>query len=213
MNYPQAPMNNVIVRLKKKHYDTISFDSGITLHVDPTWHPEEFSMLEAEVVSVPRGIINRFDYEGFAVAVKPGDKVLIRYDVVFSYIDQPDRDTPIYKNMFLWHNGDRIEELWLCDIQKVFGVLGDNNEMQMVNGYVWIDPVLEDVGDFSSLILRPDHYKKIESKIRCNVHSIELGEVNAGDQVYIKAGVTQVYNIDQRKICIIRRHHILAMAG
>src|SRR6266581_2092011 len=145
----QAPANTVIIKLEKKFYDSVTFQSGQTIHFDPSWNPEEYTMLRAEVVSIPKSVTQRQDYDGFEIVVKPGDEVLVRYDVVFSYKDQPDRDSPIYKNLIFKYNEltGRHEELWLCDIQKIFGVI-NGNQVNMINGYVMLEPITENLADY-----------------------------------------------------------------
>src|ERR1051326_5579346 len=100
---PLAPINVVYVQIDKKFYDTVRTPSGTVLYKDTTFHPEENSMLEATACSVPRALQDRFDYYGMSTSrIVPGDRLLIRYDVVFHYRHQPERDTPIYKNVVLF---------------------------------------------------------------------------------------------------------------
>src|SRR5688572_3999320 len=122
-----APVNNLIVTIEKKLYDSVTFQSGQTIYFDPSWHPEEYAMLRAKVVSVPRGIITRQDYKGVTIDMQPGDEVYMRYDVVFAYKDQPERDTPIYKNLLFHYNekSGKHEEYWMCDILQTFAIIRD----------------------------------------------------------------------------------------
>lgn len=213
---PVAPVNNVIVTLEKKLYDSITFQSGIKLHIDPSWHPEEYAMLEATVVTVPKGIINRFDYKGMKLSVKPGDRVLIRYDVVFSYRDQPERDTPIYKNLILLHDGQQYKEYWLCDIQKIFAIIKDG-EYNMLNGYVLLDPITEKLDSVSQLLVIPDSIALKERKDVAIVRAIGApldGQpqlcVQPGEKVIINPRVVQQYQIDTRRFFIIKQQYLLA---
>lgn len=219
MKKPTAPLNNLIVRLKKKYYDTITFRSGVTLHIDPTWQPAEFAMLEAEVVSVPHGIIERIDYDGYTCPVKEGDKILIRYDVVFSYKSQPDRDTPVYSNLLLWHNGYEMEELWLCDILKVFAIITPVGQLKMINSYVSVDLPRETIVNYSETIIASD-LKKDELAdgvgLVLAIGAPLKGHADTGikqrDVVYFRKGVVQKYLIDTQPIYIIKQSHILARA-
>ena len=168
-------------------------------------------MLEATVVSVPRGIQDRIDYAGMSCCIEPGERILMRYDVVFSYINQPDRDTPIYKNVLL-HEG---EEYWKVDIQKIFGIIrGDH--IEMINGYVLCDGTEEDRTTNSTIVI-PEHYRTIQRKDRMTIRSIGAPlydrttlAVAEGDTVLTQAGVAQRYEIDDRPFYIIKQSHILA---
>lgn len=213
-------MNNLLVTIDKKLYDTITFDSGITLHIDPNWHPEEFAMLTATVKSVPRGVIDRQDYEGITVDVKPGDTILMRYDVVFSYKNQPDRDSPIYKNLVINYNEETRdhEELWICDIQKVLAVIRGGKYI-MQNGYVMVEPIQKDITLYKGRLWTPDHSPEKKHEDRVKVLHIgmplttekDLG-VRQGDTVFMPPGIAMKYQIDQNSFWIIRQRHILAKA-
>lgn len=216
-NFPVAPLNTVYVTIQNKFYDSVQFDSGVKLFRDTGFHPEENAMLEATVVSVPKCLIGRTDYQGFRIDVKPGDKILMRYDVVYSYIDQPERDTPIYKNVLLWQG----REFWKCDIQKIFGIITDAG-IQMLNGYVLCDQKTEQkqgriliVSDVSS----PINY---EIPINCDRLRIKFisqpleGDpaisVSAGDIIYSVPGVAQAYEIDLKPFYILKQTHIVGKA-
>lgn len=212
MKYPTAPLNNYIVRLTRKYYDTVAFDSGITLHIDPAWHPEEFAMLEAQVVSVPHGITQRHDYKGFQLNASPGDKIMIRYDVVFSYKDQPERDSIRYKNLFLWQANGSFEELWVCDVQKVFAVVEKSGNWRMQSDYVRVHLTQQDRQPQSCIIM-PDAFRYgTENHLAVVVASSESAKVVKGQKIYIKPGVAQRYEIDRKTFFIIRQSHILAIA-
>lgn len=213
----QTLNNNLLVTLQKKLYDTVTFDSGITLHIDPSWHPEEFSMLTATVVSVPRGVIDRFDYEGMTCDVQPGDEILMRYDVVFAYKNQPDRDTPIYKNMILYFNEEtrKYEEYWLCDLQKVFAIIRDGKYI-MQNGYVMCEPVEKIHSNLTTRLWTPDQAKGIVYNDRVKITAIweplrgnYLLDIYPGDIVHVNTGFAQKYKIDTKTFWIIKQSHIL----
>lgn len=217
--HPVAPVNNIIVTLKKKYYDSVSFKSGVTLHFDPMWHPEEYAMLQATVASVPRGVINRFDYMGMSIEMQPGDEILVRYDLVFSYSEQQDRDTPKYKNLLLHHDGEKYVEYWLCDIQKVFAIIKDG-EYIMQNGYVLLDPIMEDTSTISNIIELPDTIKVQQSKRAGIVRAIGAPlkhqpqfSVQPGDKVYVLPGTIQHYRVDANEFMICKQSHLLAVAS
>lgn len=205
--------NNLIVRLKQKYYDSVTFDSGVMLHIDPMWHPEEWAMLTAEVLATPEYIINRHDYRNMKCNVQPGDQILVRYDLVFAYNHQPDRDTPIYKNLVLHFDeqSQKHEEYWMCDIQKVFAIIRDG-EYIMQNEYVMVEPLLRmtSVGK----IWTPDQMRAFQPEDRVKVLSIDnssgKGTICPGDEICIIPSIAQQYRIDQKSFWIIRQRHILA---
>lgn len=207
-----APINKLIVKLEKKLYDSRTFESGQTIYFDPSWTPEEYAMLKATVVSVPPGVIERQDYKGIKICVEPGDEVLIRYDVVFAYKDQPDRDSPVYKNLIFKYNDllEKFEELWLCDILQVFAIIKDK-AYQMINGYVMLDIITEQKEDYSSLIIRPDNYKVNEIKNRARIRAINsILPLKPGDIVFINPSTVMHYQINLEKFYIIKEEYILA---
>lgn len=206
-----TPINKLVVKLDKKLYDSRTFASGQTIHFDPSWHPEEHAMLKANVVSVPPGVINRPDYKGYSICVEPGDEILIRYDVVFSYVDQPDRDSPIYKNLIFQYDEERqlYQELWLCDILQVFAII-KAKEYHMINGFVMLDPILEKRADFTSRIIRPDSYNNNVLKNQAIVKAVaNRPDISVGNTVYINPSTVMQYQLNLDKFYIIKEQYIL----
>lgn len=207
-----TPINKLIVRLEKKLYDSRTFESGQTIHFDPSWHPEEHAMLKATVISVPPGVINRPDYDGYAICVKECEEILIRYDVVFAYNDQPDRDSPVYKNLIFEYNEvtGRYEEYWLCDILQVLAVVrGDVYEM--VNGFVKLGVIQERKEGYTSNIIRPDSYNNLELKHKAMVLAGGAGMgLEPGEVVYINGQAVMQYQLNLDKFYIIKEKYILA---
>jgi len=206
-----TPINKLIVQLEKKLYDSRTFESGQTIYFDPSWHPEEYAMLKATVVSVPPGVINRPDYYGYKIEpISPGDEILIRYDVVFAYNDQPDRDTPIYKNLIFSYNEklERFEELWLCDILQVFATIDPAGDYSMVNGFVMLS-IVEEKRESGNIII-PDSYNNQELKniaiVRAGGKSLGL---QSGDKVYINPQTVMRYQLNQWAFFIIKEQYIL----
>lgn len=207
-----TPVNKYLVTLEKKFYDSVTFQSGQVIHFDPSWNPEEYAMLRANVLSTPGGITKRRDYKDVTPIIQPGDEVLIRYDVVFAYKDQPDRDTPIYKNLlFQWSDvNQRFEEVWLCDILQIFAIIRDQ-QYQMVNGYVLLDIIHENEYENYHSIIRPVSFKSSELKDRAIVKAINSKtlDVRAGDTVYINPSFVMCYQIDTYKFYVIKESHLL----
>lgn len=210
-----TPVNKYIVTLDKKFYDSVTFQSGQVIHFDPSWNPEEYAMMRARVQAVPGGITKRRDYKDVTPIIQPGDEVLIRYDVVYAYKDQPDRDTPIYKNLlFEWSDvNQRYEEVWLCDILQIFAIIRDR-EYQMLNGYVLLDIIHEDEYENYHSIIRPVRLTTTELKHKAKVKAInsKVLDVKAGDIVYINPAYVMCYQIDTYKFYVVKESHILAKA-
>jgi len=207
-----TPINKLVVTLEKKLYDSRTFESGQTIYFDPSWHPEEYAMLKAKVISVPPGVINRKDYEGFKIAVNPGDEILIRYDVVFAYNDQPDRDSPIYKNLIFHFNEEeqRYEELWLCDILQVFAIIKDK-DYYMINGHVMLH-IISERRPASTIIDMPEGWQQTELKNKATVIAGggALG-LRPGQTVLINPGMVMTYQMDLFKFYIIKEQYILGL--
>ena len=206
-----APINKLLVKLEKKLYDSRTFESGQTIYFDPNWHPEEYAMLKATVVSIPPGVIDRKDYRGYKIVVKPGDEILIRYDVVFAYYDQPERDTPIYKNILFQFNAStgKYEEFWLCDILQVFAII-KGNQFEMINGFVMLDIIEEKQADYTGIIVRPDNYKNIASKSLAKVKATEENTgFKQGDFVFINPQTVMQYQLNLKQFYIIKQQYVL----
>lgn len=209
----RTPVNKLIVTLEKKLYDSRTFESGQTIFFDPNWHPEEYAMLIAKVVSVPPGVIQRQDYKGYTISVEPGDEILIRYDVVFAYIDQPDRDSPIYKNLIYHYDElkERFEEYWLCDILQVFAIIKEG-KYEMINGFVMLKIITEKKPDFSNTIIRPDSYNLTNTK---EMAIVVAGGVNLnlkpGDTVLINPSMVMQYQLNLYQFYIIKEQYILGL--
>lgn len=214
-NKLHCPVKYLIVEIEKKLYDTIKFDSGVELHIDPSWHPEEFSMMEAKVISVPDKVGGDQSYANLQIQMKPGDKILMRYDVIFAYKEQPDRDTPIYKNMFMYGG----KEYWKCSISQVFAYIR-NGKITMVNEWVMCDIVEEPNPNYSDIIVTPDNHKTIRSREKMIVRHIGKpfkGQKNLpvhdGDTVYVDPQFVATYKINEDEFHIIRQGRIIARAS
>lgn len=201
-----SPQNNIIIQLEKKYDEEFVFESGLKLYKDINFHPEESVMLIGTVVSIPRSIIKRVDYEGYNDLPEVGDKVLIRYDVVFAYTNQPDRDTPIYKNLFVYEG----VEYWMVDIMQVFAVQ-QGEDYKMLNGYIMCNPVSEE-RSLGKLLITPDYMREEIRRDRYRVKYSPLGAVQAGELIYCTPNVAQQYRIGSDEFYIIKESHLQAVA-
>lgn len=201
-----SPQNKIIVQIEKKFQDTISFASGVTLYQDTTFHPEQHAMLKAKVISVPRSILQRADYDGYNELPSPGDTILMRYDVVYSYRNQPDRDTPIYKNIL----HVRGEEYWLADILQVFAVETQEG-YRMLNGYVFCD-LLAEKREAPEWLTLPMYMTAEVRNDKMRVRHINHPTVTPGDTIYCTPNVAQRYSINMDSFYIIKQSHIQGIA-
>jgi hypothetical protein len=197
-----SPQNKIIVKIERKYYDQIKFRSGIVLYKDTSAHPEDNACIEGTVISVPRSIICRPDYDGYVCDIEPGCKILMRYDVIYSYTNQPDRDTPVYKNL-LYYEG---QEYWQVDIQQIFAVVADI-ATRMLNGYIQCRQV-DDCATYTGLMVVPfkmeapdDLYKVIYS---------DTPGIASNDIIITYPSVAQRYQIDEEVFYILRSRHVLA---
>lgn len=211
-----CPVKYFLVTLDKKLYNSVTFESGQKLYFDPSWHPEEYSMMEATVVGVPDtigrwraskyGWILDETYKDLQISgIQPGDKVLIRYDVVFNYIDQPEHDTPIYKNLFLYEG----KEYWKCSVSQVFAYIR-NGETRMINNWVMCDRIKEEKS-ISDVFVTPDNYKDEYRKDKmCIRHISPAALLGPGDIIYADPQYVQSYKINLDEFYILRQSRILA---
>lgn len=215
----RCPVKYLIVTIEKKLYDTVTFKSGQTLFIDPSWHPEEFAMMEATVVGVPgrtgysKEEFSTWAYKGFTIDMQPGDKILMNYNTVVAYKDQPDRDTPIYKNLFLFEG----REYWKCALGNIFAYIREG-VTHMVHGWVMGD-ILEEPAPKSSLIIIPDNIATVRHKEKMRIRHIGPNlshepklKAKAGDNVYIDPRYVQEYHINEDAFYIVRQSRIQGYA-
>jgi hypothetical protein len=218
-NTMRCPVKYLIVTIEKKFQDTVVFKSGTTLYIDPSWDPSMYAMMEAEVVSAPSrtgydpGDFRTWDYKGLSIDMEPGDKILMDYRTIFSYTDQPDRDTPIYKNLFF------VEgiEYWKCALGHVLAYIREG-EIHMVNGWVMGDILQEELPQ-TSIIIIPDNVKTKPYKDRMRIrhigsplpHEPKL-KAKVGDLVYIDPKYVQEYRVNEDSFYIVRQSRIQGYA-
>lgn len=219
-NKLHCPVKYFLVSLEKKLYDSVTFSSGQKLYIDPNWHPEEFSMMEATVVSAPDTIgkwrqtklgwlLDDSQKDLSTAGIIPGDKVLIRYDVVFNYIDQPDNDTPVYKNLLLYEG----KEYWKCSVGQVFAYIREG-VIHMINGWVMCDIIQEERQLSSSLFVIPDNHKIVAHKDRMRIRHVGLANgLSVGDTIFVDPQYVQTYKINLDEFCIVRQSRIIAKAS
>ena len=200
----QSPLNNVLVTIDRKYIGHISDVLRMSqLTPDSQLNPADLVNIIGTVVSVPRGTSARQDYKGFSLNdLKVGDMILFRYDVIFSFVKQPESEEPIYKNEF-WYQG---KSYWRVDIQKVFAVI-KKDAVKMVNGYV----MLENIPEQSKIILAASQKKLMEAgsatvtHIGRNLTHLKKVNVKPLDTVFYNPLIVQKYQIKDKKFGIIKQ--------
>lgn len=200
-----SPLNNLIVKVEQKFQDKVG-----DIFTDVTFHPEEHVTLIGKVISLPRSIMKRRDYNGYTTeGISVGDYILMRYDVVFNYLNQPEHDTPIYRHMLFF----RGVEYFKCDIIKVFGVIRKDG-VDMINGYVMLEPDIEP----PQRIVIPKHMRHAQATETATITNIgrpleHLKSINAkvGDKVCFNPKMAQRYRLDRTNFIILKQSQVLGV--
>lgn len=203
----QTSYNRLVVQVDTQFNDELTFASGVKLYIETKFDPQEKVSLIGVIHSLPKTIKQMPGQEPMNLGgLKPGDRIMMRYDVLSTTRDQPDRDSVRYRNEF-WVEGKKY---WFCDIEKVFAVERDGRWV-MMNDYIMVEPIEEDRGElFGSLIIRPEHHRIATFKGRGNVLASGLPWVDKGDTIYFNHAFAQEYELNNRKFYIIRERHLVA---
>ena len=203
----QSPLNNIIVTIDRRyigHITDVLRTSQLT--PDSKLNPADLVNIIGTVVSAPRTLQKRRDYDGFTTDnIKEGDTAIFRYDVIFSFVAQPESEEPIYKNE-LWDKG---KSYWRVDIQKLFAVVRDGKIM-MMNGYCMVENVSK-----KSDILLPEHLKKYMKAGSATITHIndafnkgEKINVLPLDTVFYNPLIMQKYKINDKEFGILKQRDI-----
>lgn len=204
----QCPLNKVVVQVETKYHKNFSnMIKRANMNPGTQINPADYVQSVGKVISVPKAISTRMDYKGFTTNdIHPDDIAIFRYDVIYDFIENPEGEEPLYKNM-VWMKG---QEYFMADIQKIFGVIRAG-EITMVNGYCMV----ENMSIPSALIL-PLHLKNV---IQASTATLtHIGEplthakgisAQPGDTVYYNPSVLQNYEINDKKFGILSQRHIL----
>lgn len=203
-----APVNNVVLSLTTKWIRNFtSLMKMAAIQNNTSIEPADFVQITGKVVSVPKEISSRREYEGFSVSdIRPGDQAIFSYQLVYSFAStSPDAD-PIYKNLVTY----RGKEYWVCDIMNIFAVVRDE-KIRMQNGYV----MLRDLEKPPMIVLSQATKKSITSA------SATIGHIgkplthqsrihaDVGDKVFFNPNVLQTYQMNNIPFGIIHQSKIL----
>jgi co-chaperonin GroES (HSP10) len=204
-----APDNNIIVQVKTKYIRNFTKILRMAaIQNNTSIEPADYVNIIGTVVSVPKRICDKREYNGFSTAdIRPGDTALFSSSVIYEFANtSPDQD-PIYKNMFYYN----AQEYFVCDVTKLFAVVRDT-KIRMQNGYVMVENF-----EKKAQIHLPQHIAKAIKTTTATVSYIgkplthlRRVDVEHGDVVFFNPNVLQQYQVNEKKFGIISQHHILA---
>jgi len=200
-------LNNCLIGIDLVYTSNLSkMIAGANLNPGTQVNPADYVASVGEVISLPKMISNKREFRGFSTKdICPGDKCIIRYDVVFKFHGTDDGSKK-FKNYF-WY--DR-KDYWVASIDKIFGVIR-NGEIIMINGYCMI----EDMEKKSSIIGNAQTKKgavaasAILTGIGNNLTHLPKIKAQRGDRVYYNPSIVQSYKIGGKEFGIISQKHIL----
>jgi co-chaperonin GroES (HSP10) len=204
----QPVLNHFIIQIDRK-FDDIKNGKIVDTRGDPSEHVTNVG----RIVSVPLGFSNTDEYRGYnAKYVRAGDMCIFRYDVIFNYKLQPERDSNVYTNLIFWKG----KEYWKVHVHQMYAFIRDG-DIFMMNGYVmasWPDDTMK------SLIYLNQAQKNLQSAdsvivqfIGHNLGHLKDVPVAPGDRVLVHPGrlVKYTVGIEGKEFCIFRQSHILGV--
>lgn len=203
----QAPFNNLIITVATKYIKNISDILRVAaIENNSSVDSVDIVNIVGTVISIPKSITTeKRGYEGFATKdILIGDTAIFRFDVIHAFNDTTKGDRS-FKNL-IWYSG---KEYWLCDIQKVFGIIRDG-EIKMINGYVMLT-------DFEpKKIVLPAHMRNVRGTQQSEIMHIGSSKVNEkpinaiqGDNVFFNPILAAKYQIKGKPFRIIQQEKIL----
>lgn len=204
----QAPINNIVLKITTKYIRNISdLMKRASIENGATVDPSDFVNILGEIVSVPKEISTRREYEGFSTSdIKPGDTAIFSYLVIYNFATTSPDAAPIYRNLVTY----RGKEFWMCDVMNLFTVIRDT-KIRMQNGYV----MLEDI-EKPPLIILSQATKRYLGTISATISHIgkplthqKRIAAEVGDKVYFNPNKLQLYQINGKPFGIVQQQHIL----
>lgn len=203
----QAAQNNLFIKVAHPYIGNITDILRVSAIANgSSVDSSDIVNIVGEIVSIPKSITTeRRGYAGFSTKdIQVGDTAIFRFDVIheFKMLSKTERT---YKNR-IWYNG---EELWSCDIQKVFGVIRDG-EIHMVNGYVMLTDFIP-----NKIVLSQMH-SNVREPQKSQIMHIGSPRTNAnpipaqmGDFVFYNPHLAAKYQIKGKPFRIIHQNQIL----
>lgn len=181
----QSTANFCIVEIERKFQDKQG-----NLIIDTTWTPEEYATMEGTVVSVPLRVEND-SYRNIFGKVEVGDRVVFSYGIIFHYLDQPDNDTPVYKNMILFEG----KEYWKVDMAEIFCTVSPKGEIRMVTDNLLLERFhVEHSSQNITGIILPKEDNDHLVVVKAMPENIKLS-CKVGDLISVEPKYIQKYNI------------------
>lgn len=202
-----APLDNVLIKVKTKYISNITtLLKRSAIQNNASVDPLDYVNITGEVVSIPKAITKRFDYEGFSLEnIKIGDIAIFSYHVIGEQWITEDSKIE-YKNR-IWYDG---EEYFACNIMDLFGVIR-NGEVIMLNGYVMATTFPE-----KKIIVAATSKKEkgvvssVVMNIGCPKSNKKSIDAKQGDTIYFNPMIAQKYQINDKPFIILSQHHIMA---
>lgn len=203
----QAPLNNVIVKVASKFLKEANrFLKEDIMNPGSQLSIADYVQIVGEVVSVPKNISNKREYNGFStVDIRPGDTAIFSYSVIYNYTIREDGEV-IFKNR-VYYNG---EEYFMVDIQHIYAVIRDE-QIRMQNGYVMIGKM-----EASPLILLAPETKKLASSAQAVITHIgrcltteKPIDAMPGDIIFYNPNKIITYKLKEKDFGILKQSHIL----
>jgi co-chaperonin GroES (HSP10) len=202
-----APLDDIIIKVKTKYISNITtLLKRSAIQNNASVDPMDYVNITGEVISIPKSITKRFDYEGYSTDnIKVGDTAIFSYHVIGEQWITEDQKIE-FKNR-IWYNG---QEYFRCNIMDLFGVIRDDKVI-MLNGYVMATTFPEtkiilaasskkEKGVVSSVIMNIGYPKS-------NKNSIDAKQ---GDTILFNPLKAQKYQINDKPFIILSQHHIMA---
>lgn len=199
----QSAVNRVVVQVETKYVRNFtSILRMAAIQNNTSIEPADYVNIVGKVISAPKSISNKREYEGFSQHdIKPGDTVIFSNQVIYSFVQTDPEAEPIYRNL-VWYKG---QEYFFADITHIFAVIRDG-EIRMQNGYVMVENM-----EKQAKIYVPQNIKKKISSATAIVSNVDKNnpELKIGDIVYFNPNVIQLYQINGKPFGILSDRHIL----
>jgi len=204
----QSPSNNIVIKVKTKWID--NFDNILrmaALNPQSMLNPADYVQIRGEVVSIPKSISKRKDYEGYSLSdIRVGDTAIFSNQVISTTTQLEPEAEPVYKNR-VYYNG---EEYFMADIQHIYAVVR-NKQIRMQNGYVMVTDM-----EKPPLIIMATQTKKLISSAQAVITHIGRSltterpiDAMPGDTVYFNPSKLLNYQMNGIPFGILKQSHIL----
>lgn len=200
--------NNILVSVGTKYISNISSIMRVAaLENFSSVDPSDLVNIYGTVVSVPKRLDNRKEYECFSLDdIRVGDVAIFSYLVISERIVPEDEKADLIYTNRIWHQG---KEYFAVDIKHLFGIIRDG-EIIMKNGYVMTSDFEE------SKIVVPVHMRRLKKAVKSQLQHIGEPRPNeptldlyGGEQIYFNPLIAQKYQVNGKKFCIVQQKKLL----